>query len=67
MRLWGEAAMLAGLPRAPSDYDPEVRLALARLRQRHVLDQLVVNGHLTAAAAGAAYAERLPLRGSVRR
>ncbi len=59
---WGEAAMLAGLPQAPSDYDPESHLALARLRQRHVLDQLVVNGHLTESAAARAFAELLPLR-----
>lgn len=60
---WAEAAMLAGLPQAPSAYDPEQHLNLARQRQRHVLDQLVVNGHLTTAAADAAYAEVLPLRG----
>jgi len=59
---WGEAAMLAGLPQAPSAYDPVEHLALARLRQRHVLDQLVTNGHLSAAAAGRAFDEKLPLR-----
>jgi penicillin-binding protein 1A len=59
---WGEAAMLAGLPQAPSAYDPEVHLAPARARQRHVLDQLVVNDHLTAAAADLAFREPLPLR-----
>jgi len=59
---WGEAAMLAGLPQAPSAYDPELHLALARQRQRHVLDQLVVNGHLTPAAAARAFREPLPLR-----
>lgn len=59
---WGEASMLAGLPQAPTAYDPVHHWALARERQRHVLDQLVVNGHLSAAAAGAAFAEPLPLR-----
>ena len=54
---WGEAAMLAGLPQAPSAYDPVHHLALARERQRHVLDQLVVNGYLSAAAADSAVAE----------
>jgi membrane peptidoglycan carboxypeptidase len=53
--------MLAGLPQAPSAYDPEVHLGLARERQRHVLDQLVVNGHLTEAEAGRAFREPLPL------
>ena len=60
---WAEAAMLAGLPQAPSAYDPEVHLALAKQRQRHVLDQLVVNGHLSAAAAARAFRQPLPLRG----
>lgn len=59
---WAEAAMLGGLPQAPSAYDPERHLALAKQRQRHVLDQLVVNGHLTAAAAARAFREPLPLR-----
>ncbi|MBS1887283.1 MAG: transglycosylase domain-containing protein [Actinobacteria bacterium] len=59
---WGEASMLAGLPQAPSAYDPLVHLNLARARQRHVLDQLVANGHLTAAAADRAFAEHLPFR-----
>jgi membrane peptidoglycan carboxypeptidase len=60
---WAEAAMLGGLPQAPSAYDPEVHLGLAKQRQRHVLDQLVVNGHLSAAAAARAFREPLPLRG----
>lgn len=59
---WGEAAMLAGLLQAPSAYDPVTHLVLARERQRHVLAQLVANGHLTAARARAVYRQRLPLR-----
>jgi membrane peptidoglycan carboxypeptidase len=59
---WGEAAMLAGLPQAPTAYDPVHHLAPARERQHHVLDQLVVNGYLSAAAADAAFTEPLPLR-----
>lgn len=59
---WAEAAMLAGLLQAPSAYDPLHHYALGKERQRHVLDQLVANGHLTAKQAQAAYAERLPLR-----
>jgi membrane peptidoglycan carboxypeptidase len=54
--------MLAGLPQAPSAYDPLRHLGLARLRQRHVLDQLVVNGRLGPAAAARAFREPLPLR-----
>jgi membrane peptidoglycan carboxypeptidase len=56
------AAMLAGLPAAPAAYDPLVHYPLAKQRQRHVLDQLVVNHYLTAAQARAAYAEPLGLR-----
>ena len=59
---WGEAALLAGLPQAPSVYDPDIHPGLARQRQRHVLNQLVVNGHLTEAAADRAFREPLPLR-----
>jgi len=59
---WAEAAMLAGLPQAPSAYDPVVHFALAKLRQHHVLDQLVVNHLLTEAQAEAAYRAPLPLR-----
>jgi penicillin-binding protein 1A len=58
---WGEASLLAGLPQAPSAYDPVDHLPLARLRQRHVLDQLVVNGYLSTAEADAAFREPLPL------
>jgi membrane peptidoglycan carboxypeptidase len=59
---WAEASLLAGLPQAPSAYDPIRNLALAKQRQRHVLEQLVVNHYLTAAAARAAFRVRLPLR-----
>lgn len=59
---WGEDAILAGLPQAPSAYDPLHHPAAARERERHVLDQLVVNGHLGAAAANRAFHEPLPLR-----
>jgi penicillin-binding protein 1A len=60
---WGEATMLAGLPQAPSAYDPKRHWALARLRQAHVLDQLVDNGEMSAGRAAAVFRERLPLRG----
>ncbi len=59
---WAQAAMLAGLPQAPSAYDPLEHYALARQRQEHVLDQLVVNHYLTAGQADAAYAQPLGLR-----
>ena len=60
---WAEAALLAGLPQAPSEYDPIEHLALAKQRQRHVLDQLVANHILTQVQANAAYAEPLAFQG----
>ena len=59
---WAEAAMLAGLPQAPTTYDPILHLALAKERQRQVLDQLVATDVLTSAQANSAYQEALPLR-----
>lgn len=53
--------MLAGLPAAPITYDPLAHYALAKQRQQHMLNQLVVNRDLTAAQARAAYAEPLGL------
>jgi len=43
----GQAAMLAGLPAAPSDYSPFVSLARAQERQRHVLDRMVASGFIS--------------------
>ena len=54
---WGEASLLAGLPQAPSAYDPFTHFDLARARQRHVLARLVAVGALTQAQADQAYAQ----------
>ena len=59
---WAEAALLAGLPEAPSAYDPLEHLALAKARQRHVLNQLIVNHYLSKELANTAYEAPLPLR-----
>jgi hypothetical protein len=59
---WAEAAMLGGLPQAPSAYDPLRHYALARARERHVLPQLVVNHHLSPRQAAAVFSAPLPLR-----
>jgi membrane peptidoglycan carboxypeptidase len=59
---WAEAAMLGGLLQAPSDYDPLSHYALGRARERHVLQQLVVNHHLSPGQAAAISAAPLPLR-----
>ncbi|MGZ6825632.1 MAG: transglycosylase domain-containing protein [Mycobacteriales bacterium] len=56
---WAQASVLAGLVQAPSAYDPYAHPALARSRQRHVLDRLVATGALTPAQADAA--DRAPL------
>jgi membrane peptidoglycan carboxypeptidase len=58
---WAEASMLAGLLQAPSAYDPLAHYALGRQRQRHVLNQLVVNHHLTEAQATAIFNAGVPL------
>lgn len=54
-----EAAMLAGLPKAPSRFNPIVNPERATLRQRYVLDRMVENGFITAAQRDAARAEVL--------
>ena len=59
---WAEASLLAGLPQAPSDYDPVLHFGLAKQRQLQVLDQLVANHVLTTVQARAAYKAPLPLR-----
>jgi penicillin-binding protein 1A len=59
---WGQASLLAGLPQAPSAYDPVRHPRLARGRQLHVLDQLVDNGDISLGQAAAASREPWRLR-----
>jgi 1A family penicillin-binding protein len=54
-----ESAMLAGLPQAPSDYDPVRNLTIAKTRQAYVLDRMVVHGYISPAQANAAKQEPL--------
>ena len=61
---WSQASLLAGLPQAPTAYDPERHSQLARRRQLHVLDQLVDNGDLSQAQADAALRQPWRLRHS---
>ena len=42
-----EAAMLAGLPKAPSLYNPIVNPSRARVRQLYILDRMVETGFIT--------------------
>ena len=57
-----EAAMLAGLPQAPSAYNPIRNPKRARARQLHIIDRMVENGFITEAQAEQARAEPLKLR-----
>ena len=57
-----EAAMLAGLPKAPSAYNPISNPKRARARQLYIIDRMLENGFITAAEAQAAREEPLRLR-----
>jgi penicillin-binding protein 1A len=46
-----EAALLAGLPRAPGRYSPLIDRARAKARRQYVLDRMVATGALTASRA----------------
>ncbi len=55
---WAQAGFLAGLPKAPADYDPfgtADQLEASKLRWRDVLDGMVHEGDLSPSAADAAY------------
>ncbi len=54
---WAQASLLAGLPQAPAAYDPLAHYALARRRQREVLDRLVSRRELTPAGAARVFAQ----------
>lgn len=43
----GECIMLAGIPNAPSVYNPKENLELAKQRQKQVADKMVEYGYLT--------------------
>lgn len=57
-----EAAMLAGLPKAPSAYNPISNPKRARIRQLYIIDRMLENGFITADEAQQARAEVLKLR-----
>ncbi|MBV9578721.1 MAG: PBP1A family penicillin-binding protein, partial [Chloroflexi bacterium] len=56
-----EASLLAGLPQAPSFYDPYTNLQAAKERQSYVLDQMVRTGAITPEQEAAAAAAPLKL------
>src|SRR6202022_409386 len=49
-----QAALLAGIPRSPSAFNPAQPPPAARARQAQVLDAMVQHGDITAAQAAAA-------------
>lgn len=57
-----EAAMLAGLPKAPSAYNPIINPKRARSRQLHILDRMLENGFITADDAALAKTQELKVK-----
>ena len=57
-----EAAMLAGLPKAPSAYNPIVNPKRARARQLYIIERMEENGFITKEQAVAAKQEELHIR-----
>jgi len=57
-----EAAMLAGLPKAPSAYNPIANPRRATIRQQHIIDRMLENGFISAEQHRAAKAEKLRVR-----
>lgn len=57
-----EAAMLAGLPKAPSAYNPVVNPQRARVRQQHILSRMHQLGYLNAEQYQAAKNEKLVIK-----
>ena len=59
-----EAAMLAGLPKAPSAYNPINNPKRAKSRQLYIVERMLENGFITAEQADAAKKEVLKVKGS---
>jgi penicillin-binding protein 1A len=57
-----EAAMLAGLPKAPSAYNPISNPKRARSRQLYIIERMVENGFITAQEAETAKAQELKVK-----
>lgn len=54
-----EAALLAGLPKAPSRFSPISNMPRAKIRQKYVLDQMIQAGFITKEEAEKAFNEDL--------
>ncbi|MDD2924711.1 penicillin-binding protein 1A [Rhodoferax sp.] len=57
-----EAAMLAGLPKAPSAYNPISNPKRAKSRQLYIIDRMLENGFITASQADVAKREELKVK-----
>ncbi len=57
-----EAAMLAGLPKAPSAYNPISNPKRARSRQLHIIERMAENGFITVDQASAAKKDELRVK-----
>ncbi len=57
-----EAAMLAGLPKAPSAYNPIANPRRAKVRQLYIIDRMLDNGFITQAEHDAARQQHLKYR-----
>jgi penicillin-binding protein 1A len=57
-----QAAMLAGLPKAPSAFNPLVNPTRARLRQQYIIGRMLENGFITAEQATEAKNEDIKLK-----
>ncbi|HZK75212.1 MAG TPA: transglycosylase domain-containing protein, partial [Clostridia bacterium] len=60
-----EAAVLAGLPQAPTEWNPVINPAAAKVRQTEVLQAMVTTGDISQAAMNNALAEKLTYRSPV--
>ena len=59
-----EAAMLAGIPKAPSRFNPITNFPRAEIRQHYVLGRMKALGYLTPEQADEALKQRLTIRGA---
>lgn len=57
-----EAAMLAGLPKAPSAYNPISNPKRAKARQQYIIDRMLENGFITSEEAAQARSEEVKVR-----
>lgn len=57
-----EAAMLAGLPKAPSAYNPVVNPKRAKVRQQHILSRMYTLGYITQQQYEQAKSEELKIK-----